>query len=254
MALKTVLDSLEGVPSELHKLYVQKDGKYVLDAEGIEDVSGLKSALERKKQEAADAKKAAKELKEQLESLGMEPDEIKAIIADHQKAKDKKLIDEGKVDEIVTTRVAKLKKEYDDKLTAITGERNTLHGKLSEVLIDSALKDVAVKAKVRSTAMEDVLLRGKRIWTLKENQPVALNGEEAIFGKDGKPISMLEWVNELQTSAPHLFEGSSGGGANGSGGNGGGGNGGMKLFSAASPNAIGENLAAFAKGEARLTE
>jgi hypothetical protein len=232
MALKTVLDSLEGVPSELHKLYVQKDGKYVLDAEGIEDVSGLKSALERKKQEAADAKKAAKELKEQLESLGMEPDEIKAIIADHQKAKDKKLIDEGKVDEIVTTRVAKL----------------------SEVLIDSALKDVAVKAKVRSTAMEDVLLRGKRIWTLKENQPVALNGEEAIFGKDGKPISMLEWVNELQTSAPHLFEGSSGGGANGSGGNGGGGNGGMKLFSAASPNAIGENLAAFAKGEARLTE
>lgn len=52
MAVKALLDTLDGVDDALHSLYTQKDGKYVLNVEGIDhhpDVANLKSAYERTK-------------------------------------------------------------------------------------------------------------------------------------------------------------------------------------------------------------
>jgi len=46
MALELNLDTLEGLEDNFKSLYVEKDGKFHLDVNGIEDVSGLKSALE----------------------------------------------------------------------------------------------------------------------------------------------------------------------------------------------------------------
>lgn len=55
--LQAVVDSLEGIDEALHGLYVERDdGKYVLDAEGVEDVRGLKSALEKVKRDLREAK------------------------------------------------------------------------------------------------------------------------------------------------------------------------------------------------------
>ncbi|UPK86794.1 hypothetical protein E5221_18185 [Pseudomonas sp. A2] len=48
MTLKFQLDSLEGVEESVAALYVEKDGKFVLDIDGLpqqEDVTGLKAKV-----------------------------------------------------------------------------------------------------------------------------------------------------------------------------------------------------------------
>lgn len=58
MSLPAIVDHLEDLPEAARAFYVEtEDGRFRLDAEGVEDVSGLKSALE-KEREARKALKA----------------------------------------------------------------------------------------------------------------------------------------------------------------------------------------------------
>jgi hypothetical protein len=65
MGLKAYLETLDQLPEALKEFYVEKDGKFILDAEGVEDVSGLKSALskERTARATAETKLNASEAK-----------------------------------------------------------------------------------------------------------------------------------------------------------------------------------------------
>lgn len=68
MALQFKVEKLEDVEESIRGLYVEKDGAFVLDAEGlpeVEDVSGLKSALEKERKAARDADKRAKKLEDE---------------------------------------------------------------------------------------------------------------------------------------------------------------------------------------------
>ena len=60
MALKLIVDSLDGLDDGTKALYAEKDGKYRLDVEGIEDTSGLKSALEKERTARRELEKRAK--------------------------------------------------------------------------------------------------------------------------------------------------------------------------------------------------
>ena len=55
MGLKAILETLDEVPEALRAFYVERDGKFVLDADGVEDVTGLKSALEKERGDRAAA-------------------------------------------------------------------------------------------------------------------------------------------------------------------------------------------------------
>lgn len=57
MALKPTLDTLDGLHEEVAKLYIKKDGKFVLDV----DNSGRDSALQKERDRAEAAEKALKE-------------------------------------------------------------------------------------------------------------------------------------------------------------------------------------------------
>ena len=60
MALKLIVDSLDGLDEGTKGLYAEKDGKYRLDVEGFEDTSGLKSALEKERTARRELEKRAK--------------------------------------------------------------------------------------------------------------------------------------------------------------------------------------------------
>src|ERR1700751_2111090 len=83
MALALNVDSLDAVNENLRPLYVEKDGKFVLDVDGIEDTSALKGALqkERKEREAKERQIKA------WEKLGKTPDDI-AELLEAQQARD----------------------------------------------------------------------------------------------------------------------------------------------------------------------
>ena len=101
MALKAVLtkEEFDGLEDSLKKLYVEKDGKYLLDAEGVEDVSGLKSALEK---ERGTVKKLKADLQATVDKFkDIDPDKARDAQKKLQDLEDKQMMDEGKVEEPV---------------------------------------------------------------------------------------------------------------------------------------------------------
>jgi hypothetical protein len=67
--------------------------------------------------------------------------------------------------------------------------------------------------------MDDIVLRAGSVWRLNDDgEPVAVNGDEVILGKDGKtPLSPMEWAESLRETAPHLWPKAQGTNAPGSG-------------------------------------
>jgi len=222
MALKAKItaDDYGTLPDGAKTFYKQAGEGYVLDAEGVEDVSGLKGALEKERESRRQAEKAAKDLAAKFGD--MDPEDAKKALAKLHEMEDKNLLDAGKVDELVQKRTERMRldheaqvKKFSQELEAERTEKGKLATRLSEVLIDSGLREAAVKAGVKSTALIDLQLRGRGIWKLKDGQPVPLRDDgSVVFGKNpSAPMTMEEWVASLQAEAPHLFETNKGAGS-----------------------------------------
>ena len=72
MALKALLDNLEGVDDAVKPFYAEADGKFVLQVEGVDDhpeVANLKNAYSRTKEDREKAKQEAATLKSQIDEL-----------------------------------------------------------------------------------------------------------------------------------------------------------------------------------------
>ena len=76
MALKLIVDTIESIPEAMRSSYVERDGKFHLDVDGIEDTSDLKSRLTAANKEAADRRKAL----ETWKGIGKTPEEIAALV------------------------------------------------------------------------------------------------------------------------------------------------------------------------------
>ena len=212
MALKFVLDSLEGLDENLQGLYSKHtDGKFYLDVDGA--VS--KSKVDEFRDNNISLKKQVEELTDKYGNIDLEK---------YQELMDKAALDDGKkritmdkVDEIVAERTQKMKEEHANQVTALTGSRDELSKQLDNLLIDGAIRDAAVAAKVRAGAVEDVVLRGKQTFKVVDGKAVAHDDKGNVqYGKDGtNPLGPVEWVGGLKASAEHLFEQSKGGGAGG---------------------------------------
>ncbi|MDP3717103.1 MAG: hypothetical protein Q8T13_04955 [Acidobacteriota bacterium] len=224
MPLKKVLASkaeLDALPEATRGLYVEKDGKFILDLDGDDDVTGLKGALDKERE---NGKKLAKELQQLRTDLaGTDPVKAKAAIKRLQELEDKELIEAGEVEKLVTKRVAALEADKNAEIERLKGELGGRDARLSELLIDNQLRQVATKVKVRDTAVDDFIARGQRLYKLKDGKAVPMNGEEIAYSKKkaNEPMPMEEWAADLVANAPHLFEGSGGGGSQQSAGGGG---------------------------------
>lgn len=122
MPLQATVDSLEGLSEELHDEYEEKDGKFhlkllngMVSADKVEDVSGLKSALQKEREN----NKALSQTKRQLEEQfgGIDPEE-------YQRLKDLEAHEEE--------RKAEKKGEWDKLKEQMTTKHNEELGKRSE--------------------------------------------------------------------------------------------------------------------------
>lgn len=209
MTLKATIDKLEDVDEGVRGLYRERDGKFTLDVDGMVPRSRLDEFRENNIS-----------LKQQIEDLvkkfdGIDPEEARKLAERAQKERDRRLIDAGKVDEVVGERTAAMKADFDARLKAAGDENAKLTGQLEGLLIDSALRESATKVGVRSAAIEDVLLRGRRVFRLVDGKATPMEGERPVYGKGGDLMTIDEWVGGLAAAAPHLFEPSKGGGAQG---------------------------------------
>lgn len=206
MPLKAFYATQAEIPESQREFYVEKDGKFVLDAEGVEDVTGLKRSLERERKTAQDLAARYK---------GIDPEKYKAAVEKLEALEDKELIDAGKVEDLLKVRTDRMRQDYDQRLAAVSGENQTLSTKLSELLIDNGIQQAAIKHKVRDTAVTDALLRGRMVFKLVDGKAIPHKPDGSVwYGKDGNtPLSAEEWVGGvLSQDAPHMFESSTGGG------------------------------------------
>lgn len=206
MALKYKYASKGEVPAEHATLYVERDGAFVLDAEGVVDKA---------KHEEFRANNIA--LTNQLKRFeGIDPDAVRQLAEEKHKLEEAAQIKAGEVDKVLAAR---LKAELDKVHAPVLAERDALHGRLTAIQIDQAVVNEATKRGLRATAIPDITSRARLTFKLVDGVPQAFDGEKIRTGKDGvSPMTLAEWVDALVSDAPHLFEANAGGGAAGSGG------------------------------------
>ena len=223
--LKALVSSLDGINEAFHDLYEKTAEGYVLS--GVED-KDYKQRLDEFRNNNVSYRKKIEDLEEKAESYkDVDPElyaKMKVELAD---ITDKKLIDEGKVDELLEQRTERMRKEYTDKFDKINVARQAAEdsvAKLTQKLNTSTLNELvtetlAKKAVLQQGALADVLTRASASWKAdSEGNFTAYNrGGEVLYGSDGKaPITMEEWTETLVKEAPFLFEGSRGGESPGS--------------------------------------
>lgn len=214
MALKPVLDSIDGLDDGMKALYVEQDGKYRLDVEGgfktFEEINGLTSALNKERE-------AHSKLERQLKKFdGIEDpaDALKAI--ETLKNLDaKKLIDAGEVDKI-KAEVAKAMQSKIDELQSAVEEKEKA---LAQELIGGAFarsKFVADKLAIPHDLVE---ARFGSAFKIEDGRRVAYDQHgNKLYSKErpGELADFDEALSLLVDQYPHkdsILKGSSATGA-----------------------------------------
>jgi hypothetical protein len=215
MALKYKYTGKGEIPAEHAALYVEREGAFYLDAEGVVD-----------KAKADEMRTHNIELRKQIEDrdarfAGVDPDEFRRLAEEKRKLE---LQAQGhkpeEIDKLVTDRLKTLKADWDKQFAAVTGERDSLTTRLTSIQIDQGVITVATKRGLRPTAIPDITARARTVFKLVNGAPQAFeaDGKTVRYGKDGiTPMTLEEWVDAQVSDAPHLFESNAGGGAAGNG-------------------------------------
>ena len=218
MALKYKYTTKEEIPADQVALYVEREGAFYLDAEGVTD-----------KVKADEMRNHNIELRKQLEErdarfAGIDPDEVRKLAAEKERLE---LIAQGhkpeEIEKLVTDRLKGLKADWDKQFSVVTAERDSLNTRLTSIQIDQGVITVATKRGLRPTALQDITARARSVFSLVNGLPQAFeaDGKTVRYGRDGiTPMTLEEWVDAQVADAPHLFESNAGGGAasNGAGG------------------------------------
>lgn len=232
MSLKAKVDSLDEVEAEYHGLYEKKGEHYVLlPIEGLKsteefDVVHRGLAKERNEHKATKATlkafdgitpKDVADLREQVASLeaaltdGTDPKKAEAVIAQKVRAATGPL--ERQIADLTTA-----KGELEGVVTGYK-QRET------QGLVRDAIGTAARTAKVRDSAVDDVVALGAAIFEVNdEGKVVTKDGVGVVPGMDA-----TSWLTDARPKKPHWWPDSAGGGAGG----GAGGTGGVNPWSAA---------------------
>lgn len=208
MALKGVLDSLDGVDQTIAQFYSKgDDGKYRLSVEGMVD----KSKLDEFRDTNVRLMKDIDKFKD------VDPVKFRELAEEHRKIQEKEWIEKGELDKVVAQRVATMQTDFSAREKELSTVNESMSKQLESLLIDNEVRSAATKLGIRPSAVDDVLLRAKTVYKVKDGAATPFNDKgEMVYGKDGvNPMAVSEWVGSLKGTAEHLFTPSTGGGANG---------------------------------------
>ena len=187
MALKDTLtaDEFKGLDEGVRGLYVEKGGSYLLDVEGREDVSGLKSALEKERA-------AAKTFREQIkawEALGATPDEISAMLKSQKKQEPKDKPQEPT--NPTAEQLAEMRRLMDEMRSAQAATQQELRQeRIEKLLMDYPEAQRALLVSlVKGTTPEEI---SESVKALKEAFPVQLQAKLGGVGGPSNPPSKKE--------------------------------------------------------------
>jgi hypothetical protein len=228
MPLALVADTIDSVPEALRGEYTERDGKFHLNVEGLEDTAGLKTALakERASAKANATKASALEAKvARWEALGKTDEEISTLLEKSAAAELEAAKKSGNFDALLADH----KKKSDDMLkqhqTKWDGDRAALETELNaaraserNAVIESSLASSLTKVKATPEGLDLLTERlGKRINFdmvdgKRQIQITQADGKTPMAGAGADGTATFDdLVKEAMKTYPSLFEGAGGG-------------------------------------------
>lgn len=222
MPLPFTTDSLDDIDEDLHGHYIEEDGKFRLNVAGYEEPSGLKSALQKERENAKSLKRQLSEMQSKLTEIdGVDLGAVKDLLDRAHKDQEAKMIAEGRIDEVLNKRTENLRRDYEKQLE-FEKERaqkaSDFAERFRERVLADAIRKAAIDAGVHAHAQEDVIYRASSMFKLNEDgNPVALDGEgSVIIGRDGdSPLTPSEWLESIKENTPHWYPQAQGAGPTG---------------------------------------
>lgn len=136
--LKATIDTLESVDESLQQFYKEKDGKFQLAVDGLEDTGALKRAKDHEKDARIIAESKSAEFKTQLDAL-------QASIADGADDDFRRKGDVAALD-------ASWQSKYDNREGELKGQLDGLNGSLKTLLVDNEAIRIASELSVEGSA------------------------------------------------------------------------------------------------------
>lgn len=210
MSLQFSVETLDAIPEAARGFYEEAEGKFRLKVEGLEDTSGLKSALKAERDRAKEYEKAAKRWQ------GVDYDEVQTILREREDAKLKTAKETGDFDTILNQHKANWQKELD----ALKAERDALAASERAATVGNTLTGALAKAGVTDEGIEllsDRLARriksetveGKRL-----HRVMSADGVTPLAGSASDGFATLDdLVREAQATYPSLFKARGNGGS-----------------------------------------
>lgn len=156
MPLKAVVEKLDDVAAELHALYIERDGKFVLDVEQDSirehpNVVALSNALARQKDDNRKAKERIAELEAKIKGLpeDFDPTEVEALkekIAELEaaadgdpKSKEKQQKDAARLREMLDQKMAAERKRWETEKAELQRQIADKSARIAKLLVDNGL-------------------------------------------------------------------------------------------------------------------
>jgi hypothetical protein len=216
MALELIVDALDKIPESLRSEYVEKDGKFHLSVNGLEDTGGLKSALKSERDRAAALEKQTKA----WAKLGKSPDEIGEMVEAARIKEEQAALKAGKFDEVLGKKLGEAKQERDNAVGTAEKQRDSALNIARQAVIGTSLATALTKSKATVEGLD--LLSERLSRRVKIEFDDAGSASSSIVEADGKtpmvgngPGGLATYddlVKEAMKQYPSLFEATGAGG------------------------------------------
>tara|TARA_R110000737_G_scaffold93211_1_gene126347 strand:+ start:5232 stop:6026 length:795 start_codon:yes stop_codon:yes gene_type:complete len=236
MAIQYTYNDVADIPEGYEALYTQNDeGVFnMTQVEGVTAKGKLDEFRENNislRQQIEDRETESAALQSKFSGVDLEKwnqfQEQESAMAEKQRQiDDQELIDKGDVDTLIERRVQEvlaakdkelgdMRGGHDETLTELYTQLENYETQFSSLVIDRELASLSADLGVASSALEDVLTRGRATFKVEEGRPVAYDKDGLkMYGADAiTPLSVGEWLDGLSDKAPHLFNKSRGTGA-----------------------------------------
>lgn len=207
--LKTVLPNLDDLDESMHEFYVEKDGKFVLDLEGVDvhpDVVALKNALDRQK---SDRRTMATDLAALKEKIAKVPEDFDADAyqtAMHEleelrnnkntKTDDKERADLVAARKTLEQKISGLEKSHAEAIKKKDENIKKRDGKIHQLLIDEGLTKALIESGVGSQYLKAAKALLKNDCTVIEED----GDYRAIVESDMGQLDISKYVSDWVAS------------------------------------------------------
>lgn len=235
MALKRIYDSQDEIPEGLEAYYVERSGKWVLDAEpgeGEKAAQDVERALRARDNEKAEREKLRTQLEELTEKFeGIDPDKIPDIVESQKRLEElehQQLIEAKKFEEAAEKKFERRLAEMNRNLEQTKRQMQERDAKMADqrkkletIMIEGALQSEFIKNQTDPQKLRYLLLDARSKWELdpETDEPIPIDYTEGghtkvtAVGADGKRLTMQEHVKSILADNPWAVLESTGSGS-----------------------------------------